>query len=95
MPHANYLMIAKNNSVDISNCEKCLLNKSKYWSLHFIHQNGPPRKRNMTRHGGILTAIVRYLESTDNVADDFFNGLLKLSKLLTRPTFIHKRGKRQ
>ena len=41
-----------------------------------------PRKRNVTRHGGILTAIVRYLEAADNVADDFFNGLLKLSKFI-------------
>ena len=30
-----------------------------------------PRKHNVTRHGDILTDIVRYLEATDNVADDF------------------------
>ena len=39
-----------------------------------------PRKRNMTTHGGKLTAIVQYLEAND--ADDFLNGLLKLSKFI-------------
>ena len=52
-----------------------------------------PRKRKVIRHGGIMTAIVRYLEATDNVADDVFNGLLKLSKLIDKAHIY--RDKRQ
>ena len=63
---------------------------SEYWSLLFIHfiQMATPRRRNVTRQWGILTAIVRYLEATDNVADDFFNGLLKLSKFIDPRLYI-------
>ena len=60
----------------MSNCEKI---KTLPVMLVFAFHSFYLRKRKVTRDGGILTAIVPYLEATDNVADDFFNGLLKLT----------------
>ena len=67
---------------------------SEYWSLlsFILFKMAKPRMRNVTRHVGILTVIVQYLEATDNVAHDFFDGLLQLSKFIDQ---AHVRDKRQ
>ena len=45
----------------------------------------------MIGHGGILMVIVRYFKATDDIADDFFNGLLKLGKSIDQAHVSDKR----
>ena len=79
MPHANYQKIAKNYSVDMSNwlweIIKILPVNTGLCFIFILFK--------MDRQGNVTWLGTEvYLESTDNVADDFYNGLLKLSKLI-------------
>ena len=51
---------------------------------------GPPPSYDRAR--GYIDGLVRYLEATDNVTDDYFNGLLKLGQFIDQ---AHVRDKRQ
>ena len=51
MPHANYLLIANNYSVGMSNCEKCLNQNTGLCFSFILFKMTTPKKSNVTRYG--------------------------------------------